>query len=202
MNFTKWIFCKIHLPQLILGCPEFEKEKKLMSLVLTVVFLVLFTALWQFFNHYLSIVPFKFCTLTDNLSDKPSVNQVSLPTPVLSKKTQHQIHPMLVLVGKAVLSCKELASRVLSSYTSFNWNEARKFCGLNVLHFLSLDTMSWIMCSPQEKRHLMFDLGFSGRYLVPVLDWWDSPAKVQHFHCTAETGVNGLQLCSLASKLL
>lgn len=57
-----------------------------MSLVLTVVFLVLFTALWQFFNHYLSIVPFKFCTLTDNLSDKTSVNQVSLPTPVLSKK--------------------------------------------------------------------------------------------------------------------
>lgn len=49
----------------------------------------------------------------------------------------------------------------------------------------------------------MFDLGLSGKYLVTmVLDWMDSPAKVQHSHCTGEIGINGLQLYSLASKLL
>lgn len=60
----------------------------MMPLVLTAVFLALFMALWQFLNHYLSIVLFKLLTLTDNLSDKTPVNQVLLPTSVLSKKTK------------------------------------------------------------------------------------------------------------------
>lgn len=122
MNFTKWIFCKIHLLQLILGCPEFVKEKKKMSLVVTVVFLVLFTALWQFFNLYLSIVSSKLYTLTDNLSDRCHFLYL-----FCQKKTPNQMHPVLVPVGKAVLSCRELGSRVLSSYTFFSWNEAKKF---------------------------------------------------------------------------
>lgn len=76
-----------------------------MPLVLTVVFLVLFTALWQFFNHYLSIVLFKLYTLTDNLSDKMPLNRIISCT-CFVKKTQNQIHPMLVLIGKAILSCE------------------------------------------------------------------------------------------------